>query len=108
MKKINIAEKLSLFDDHWRQKVIAKSNGQLIKLAKGIGELTWHKHDDEDEMFIIHSGRLVIQLRDGNVELNPGDMFVVPRGIEHCPVAEEEVAFMIIGPSVTSAQSDWI
>jgi mannose-6-phosphate isomerase-like protein (cupin superfamily) len=91
MKKINIAEKLSLFDDHWRQKVIAKSNGQLIKLAKGIGELTWHKHDDEDEMFIIHSGR-----------------FVVPRGIEHCPVAEEEVAFMIIGPSVTSAQSDWI
>ena len=81
MKKINIAEKLSLFDDHWRQKVIAKSNGQLIKLAKGIGALTWHKHDDEDEMFIIHSGRLVIQLRDGNVELNPGDMFVVPRGI---------------------------
>ncbi len=108
MNKINIREKLSLFDEHWTQKIIAESNGHLIKLAKGKGALQWHKHDHEDEMFILHSGTLVIQLRDKDIVMKEGEMFVVPKGVEHCPVAEEEVEFMIIGPSVTSEQSDWI
>lgn len=88
------------------RKIIAKFNGRLIKPAKGHGELTWHMHDNE--LFIMYSGKLIIQLRDGNIELSEGDMFVVPKGVEHCPIAEEEVEFMIIGPSVTSKESEWI
>lgn len=108
MHKVNVKQKLALFSEHWTQKIVAQSNGQLIKVAKGQGELQWHRHDDEDELFFICKGSMTIQLRDGDVELGEGDLFVVPKGVEHCPVADEEVEFMIIGPSVTSDESAWI
>ena len=74
MNKININEKFSLFDDHWSPKVIAEYNGQLVKIAKGDGELVWHKHDKEDELFIVFKGQLTLQLKAGDIVLNPGEM----------------------------------
>ena len=80
-------------------------------MAKGIGSTTWHSHDDQDEVFLILQGHLRVQLRDRDVELAPGDLFVVPQGVEHCPVAEEEVRFLIIGTEITSTAAggkpDW-
>lgn len=89
-------------DEFWSQRVIGCANGNLFKVAKGIASTTWHTHEDQDETFFMLSGHLVIQLRNQNVELTPGDLFVVPRGVEHCPLAEQEAHFMIIGPEVTS------
>jgi len=99
--KITIAEKFSLFDETWTPKIIAESNGQLVKLAKGSGELVWHSHENEDELFLVFKGQLTIKLRDKNIVLEPGDMFVVPKGVEHCPVAEQDTHFMMIEPSST-------
>lgn len=101
MNKISISEKFKLFDEEWTPKIIAESNGQLVKIAKGSGELVWHKHDDEDELFIVFKGHLTLQLRDGNIELGVGDMFVVPKGVEHCPRAKKDTHFMMIEPSST-------
>lgn len=105
-KKVNIADKFSLFDELWTPKVIAESNGQLVKIAKGQGELVWHKHDNEDELFIVFKGKLTLQLREQNIELNPGEMFVVPKGVEHCPIADEETHFMMIEPASTAHTGD--
>ena len=102
MQKININDKFALFNDHWTPKVLAESNGQLVKIAKGSGELVWHKHDDEDELFIVFKGKLTLQLRDGNIVLHPGEMFVVPKGVEHCPLADGETHFMMIEPATTA------
>jgi len=102
MNKINIDEKFNLFTEEWTPKVIAESNGQLVKIAKGSGELVWHKHDNEDELFIVFKGQLTLQLKAGNVILNAGEMYVVPRGVEHFPKAQPDTHFMMIEPSSTA------
>jgi len=111
MRKINISDEIASLDAYWSQKVIAEANGQLFKVAKGIGEINWHKHDDQDELFILYKGRLIIQLRSGNIELAEGEMFVIPKGVEHCAKAEEEAAFVIVGLNITSnkqgGKPDW-
>lgn len=102
MNKININEKFELFSQEWTPKVIAESNGQLVKIAKGSGELVWHSHDNEDELFIVIKGQLTLQLRNEDIVLNAGEMYVVPKGIEHCPKAEPDTHFMMIEPSSTA------
>lgn len=102
MKKINIKEKFDLFTQQWTPKIIAQSNGQLVKIAKGSGELVWHKHDNEDELFIVFKGQLTLQLKSGNVVLNTGEMYVVPKGVEHCPIAQTDTHFMMIEPASTA------
>ena len=101
MNKINITNKFTLFEEEWTPKIIAESNGQLVKLAKGSGELVWHSHQNEDELFLVFKGKLTIQLRDRSIVLSPGEIFVVPKGVEHCPVAEQDTHFMMIEPSST-------
>ncbi len=102
MNKISIHKKFELFTEEWTPKIIAESNGQLVKIAKGSGELVWHQHENEDELFIVFKGHLTIQLREENIELGIGDMFVVPKGVEHCPCAEADTHFMMIEPSSTA------
>ena len=97
--KVDIAEKLSLFSEHWSPKVVARLNDYEIKLVKVKGEFVWHAHADTDELFLVIEGTLTIQLRDGDVTLQPGQLYVVPRGVEHRPVADGEVAAMLIEPS---------
>jgi quercetin dioxygenase-like cupin family protein len=94
-----IADELTEF---WSQRMIGKANGNLFKVAKGIGSTTWHSHDDQEETCLLLTGRLRIQLRDRNVDLEPGDLFIIPRGVEHCPIAEEEAHFLLVGPDITS------
>ncbi|MDX1444015.1 MAG: cupin domain-containing protein [Gammaproteobacteria bacterium] len=102
MKKISISEKFGKFSDHWSPRVIAESNGQLVKLAKGKGDLVWHSHANEDELFLVFKGKLRLEFRDGEpVELGPGEMCIVPKGVEHRPVAEEETEIMLIEPAST-------
>lgn len=102
MNKINISEKFGLFSDVWTPKILAESNGQLVKIAKGTGELVWHTHNNEDELFIVFKGQLTLQLRDENIVLNAGEMYVVPKGVEHCPKAEPDTHFMMIEPASTA------
>ena len=90
---------------YWSQQIVGEANGNLFKVAKGIGATNWHVHDDQDEVFVILKGALTMQLRSGDVMLNEGDFFVVPKGTEHCPKADEEAHFMLVGPSVTSNAS---
>ncbi len=106
MKKIVIADKFDLFEDTWSPKIIAESNGQMVKFAKASGELVWHSHENEDEIFIVFKGKLIIQLREENIELEAGEMFVVPKGIEHCPRAETDTYFMLIEPASTAHTGD--
>ena len=96
---VDITEKLSLFSEHWSPKVVARLNDYEIKVVKVKGEFVWHTHDDTDELFIVVAGELSIQLRDGDVRLSAGQLFVVPRGVEHCPVAEGEVHALLIEPT---------
>jgi len=84
LNKINISEKFELFSDEWTPKILAESNGQLVKIAKGSGELVWHAHDNEEELFIAFKGQLTLQLRSENIVLNAGDMYVVPKGSDRC------------------------
>ena len=102
MNKINISEKFELFTEEWTPKIIAESNGQLVKIAKGSGELVWHKHDNEDALFIVFKGQLTLQLRTGDIVLNVGEMYVVPKGVEHCPKAQPDTHFMMVEPSSTA------
>jgi mannose-6-phosphate isomerase-like protein (cupin superfamily) len=101
MEKVSLAEKLSSFDELWSPKVVADLNGQQVKLVKVKGEFVWHHHDDEDELFLILEGRLRMELRDGDVWLEEGEFLVVPRGVEHRPVAEEEVHLLLFEPATT-------
>ncbi len=96
---IGVAEKLSGFSEHWSPKVIATLNDYEIKVVKVHGEFVWHTHEDTDEVFIVVAGELTIQFRDGDVRLGPGQLFVVPRGLEHCPIARGEVHALLIEPS---------
>ena len=98
MEKINLKEKLSKFSDHWSPKVIAEMNDYQFKLVKIQGEFVWHNHDDTDETFIVIEGEMKIEFENETLELNEGDMFVVPKGIEHKPWAENECKVMIIEP----------
>jgi mannose-6-phosphate isomerase-like protein (cupin superfamily) len=98
---INLAEKFGRFTDRWSPKIIADLNDSHVKLAKVQGEFVWHHHADEDELFIVLQGRLTIELRDGQVTLGPGELVVIPKGVEHRPVAAEEVHLMLIEPKVT-------
>ena len=95
---LNLQHLLTKFSDHWSQRTIGTLNDYEIKLAKLLGEFVWHSHPDTDEMFFVLSGTLNIQLRDRDVILNPGEIFVVPRGVEHCPKADEEVGVMLLEP----------
>lgn len=101
MKPINLREKLERFTDHWSPRLIGELNGQHVKLAKVLGEFVWHHHEDEDELFLVLRGRLHLHLRDRVVELAEGEMFIVPRGVEHKPVAEEEVHLLLFEPAST-------
>ncbi|WP_243059951.1 cupin domain-containing protein [Nocardioides sp. SR21] len=98
-RPVDIADKLSAFSDHWSPKVVARLNDYEIKLVKVKGEFVWHTHEDTDELFLVVDGTLTIQLRDGDVTLTPGQLYVVPRGVEHCPIADGEVAAMLIEPT---------
>ena len=95
---INLAEKLGRFADRWSPKIIADLNDSHVKLAKVQGEFVWHRHAEEDELFLVLQGVLTIELRDGSVTLGPGEMAVIPKGVEHRPVAAEEVHLMLIEP----------
>jgi mannose-6-phosphate isomerase-like protein (cupin superfamily) len=101
MDKVNLTEKFGLITEHWRPKVVAELNGQEVKLVKVRGEFVWHHHELEDELFLIIRGSLRIEFRDRVVRLGPGELLVIPRGVEHCPVAEEEVELMLFEPSAT-------
>ena len=98
-RPVDLAERLSLFSEHWSPKVVARLNDYEIKLVKVKGEFVWHTHEDTDELFLVIDGTLTIQLRDGDVTLLPGQLYVVPRGVEHCPTADGEVAAMLIEPA---------
>lgn len=95
---INFAAKLALFDDRWQPRVIAQMNDYQFKLVKIEGDFVWHSHADTDETFIVLAGRLRIDFRDGAVHLGPGEMYVVPRGVEHKPFAEGEVRMLLVEP----------
>ena len=101
MNKINIEQKLSLFNDHWNPRIIGELNHQHVKLAKLKGEFIWHKHDNEDEMFLVLKGTLKIAFRDRIETINENEMIIVPRGIEHKPIAEKEVSIMLFEPAST-------
>ena len=100
-EKVNVAEKLSLFDEHWSPKTVGELHGQHVKLVKLLGEFVWHHHDDEDEMFLVVDGRFRTESRDREVWLEPAEFIVVPRGVEHRPVAEDEASVMLIEPAST-------
>jgi mannose-6-phosphate isomerase-like protein (cupin superfamily) len=96
---VDLADKLGLFSEHWSPKVVARLNDYEIKLAKLKGEFVWHTHDDTDELFLVIEGTLTIQLRDEDVTLRAGQLYVVPRGVEHCPIADGDVSVMLIEPA---------
>ena len=98
MEKINLKEKLSKFSDHWSPKVIAEMNDYQFKLVKIQGDFVWHHHDDTDEVFIVIEGTMKIEFENETVELNEGDMYVVPKGVEHKPYAENECKVLLVEP----------
>lgn len=101
IRKVNIEERFSTFSETWSPKIVAELNGQQVKLARLDGEFIWHHHEDEDELFLVIDGTLRIELRDGAVELGPGEMVVVPRGVEHRPVADGPVRILLFEPADT-------
>lgn len=101
MEKVNIAEKLSLFSDHWHPRIAGELNGQHVKLVKFQGEFVWHQHEQEDELFYVIDGEFSMEFRDRTVHLQKGEFLIVPRGVEHRPVAEKEVAVMLFEPATT-------
>lgn len=106
MDKINLSEKFALFSEQWRPKIVGELNDAHVKLAKLQGEFVWHQHENEDEMFMIHKGRLLIKFRDKDVWLDKGEFLIIPKGIEHKPVAEEEVELILIEPKTTVNTGD--
>jgi mannose-6-phosphate isomerase-like protein (cupin superfamily) len=103
---IDLAQKLAKLDETWSPGIVAQMNDLKIVVVKVRGEFVWHKHDDTDDFFLVLKGRLTIQLRDGNVVLEPGQLYVVPRGVEHCPLAEEETHVLLIEPMGTPNTGD--
>ena len=101
MKKVNLKESFKSFDDYWSPKIAGQINDSLVKLVKFKGEFVWHHHEAEDEMFLVVKGRMLMRFRDRDIPLEEGEMIVVPRGIEHMPVAEEEVHVLLFEPAST-------
>ena len=110
LQKVNLAQKLGLFDDHWHPRIVGDVNDSQVKLVKLQGEFVWHDHAAEDELFLVLKGRLTIDYRDGGVEhsvvLEPGELVVIPRGVEHRPRAEEEVHLLLVEPAATRHTGD--
>ena len=101
MEKVNLAEKLAQFKEHWNPKIVGEVNDCYVKVVKFKGEFVWHHHDHEDEMFLVVKGRFVMKLKDRDIQLEPGEFIIIPRGVEHMPVAEEEVEIVLIEPKTT-------
>ena len=101
MRKVNINEKLNTFSDHWNPRIIGELNGQHVKAVKLIGEFVWHHHDNEDELFLVVKGTLKMEFRDRIEKVNEGEFIIVPRGVEHKPVANEEVHILLFEPAST-------
>ena len=101
MEKVNLVEKFKLFQEHWSPKIVGEVNDCYLKLVKFKGEFVWHHHDVEDEMFMVIKGRFVMKLRDRDVQLKEGEFIVIPHGVEHMPVADEEVEVLLIEPKST-------
>lgn len=105
-QKVNLAEKFTLFQEHWTPKIVGELNKQQVKLAKLLGEFVWHQHEHEDELFLVVKGTLHMQFRDHEVILQEGEFLVVPRGVEHRPVAPEEVHVLLFEPASTQHTGD--
>ncbi len=101
MEAVNLEDKLSRFTEHWSPKIVGELNGQHVKLAKVKGEFVWHHHEHEDELFFVVKGALLLKMRDRDITLNEGEFFIVPRGVEHKPVAHEEAQIMLFEPAST-------
>jgi mannose-6-phosphate isomerase-like protein (cupin superfamily) len=108
MEKVNLTDKLSLITEHWRPKVVGELNGQEVKLVKFQGTFVWHQHEDADEMFLGVRGTFRVETRDRTVEVGPGEMLVVPRGVEHRTVADEEAEVLIFEPAATRNTGDLV
>ncbi len=106
MEKVNLAEKFSLFNDHYNPRIVGELNGQQVKLVKLKGEFIWHKHDVEDELFLVIKGRLKMEYRDKTIEINEGEFIILPHGVEHRPVADEEVHILLFEPASTLNTGD--
>jgi mannose-6-phosphate isomerase-like protein (cupin superfamily) len=106
MEKVNLREKFALFSDRWSPKVVGELNGHHVKLVKLLGEFVWHKHDHEDELFLVVSGRFRMEFRDRQVWLEEGEFLVVPRGVEHRPVAGDEAQVLLFEPATTLNTGD--
>ena len=102
MDKININEKFKLFNEHWTPKIVGELNGQYVKLAKVKGEMVWHCHENEDEMFLIVKGSLLLKMRDKEVRINEGEFFIVPKGVEHLPISDIETYIVLFEPKETA------
>lgn len=101
MEKVTLTSKFAAITHHWSPHIVGELNGQHVKIVKFVGEFIWHHHDHEDEMFLVHRGRFRMELRDGDIELRTGDFLIVPRGMEHRPVADEEVEVILFEPAGT-------
>ena len=101
MNTINLAQKLATFTEHWQPRTVGQFNGHDLMVVKVKGEFVWHKHEDTDDFFMVLKGQLTIQMHEGNVTLGPGEVFVVPKGVEHRPVADEEVHVLLFEPATT-------
>ncbi len=108
IEKVNIKNKLDKFSDHWNPRIAGELNGQHVKLVKALGEFVWHKHDHEDEMFFVVKGNLKIEFRDHAVKLGPYEFIIIPKGVEHRPVAGEEVSIMLFEPAGTLNTGDTV
>jgi mannose-6-phosphate isomerase-like protein (cupin superfamily) len=106
MKQVNLEQKLSTFADYWQPRTVGEFNGHDLMVAKLKGDFIWHKHDDTDDLFLVIKGNLRIELRDGGVSLGPGELFVVPKGVEHRPIAEQEVHVLLVERTGTPNSGD--
>ena len=106
MEKVNIQQKLSLFSEHWSPKIVGELNGQHVKLVKFKGEFVWHKHDNEDELFYVVKGSFNMEYRDKTITVNENEFLIVPKGVEHRPVAKQEVSIMLFEPATTLNTGD--
>lgn len=118
MQKVNLEDKLGLFRDYWHPKIVGELNDSYVKVVKLKGEFVWHVHEKEDELFFVVKGRIRIKLRDGDINLHQGELFIVPKGVEHMPIADEEAHVLLLEPKTTlntgnvknerTASAEWI
>ena len=101
IEKVRLSDKFALFQDTWSPKIVGELNDSHVKLVKLQGEFVWHHHDNEDELFLVINGHLIIRLQDGDIHLDPGEFVIIPRGVEHLPVAEQEVQVLLLEPKTT-------